>query len=183
MGMRGQRPNVRNKYPEPELEQKPIKVKRKIDNTTHHNLCCIAAKWLQGRWSKSKPYADYATVELVTQGWENTDVFGWNCQYSTMIEIKVSRSDFLKDKDKKCRVDWYGSVGNYKYYCCPEGVIKENDLPDKWGLLYVKDGKVEIIKLAEPQETNIETERYIFNSIFRREGINKKVFNYRRYEK
>lgn len=31
-------------------------------------------------------------------------------------------------------------VGNYRYYLCPTGVIKEEELPENWGLL-VWDGR------------------------------------------
>lgn len=154
------------------------KPKRCKDNETHHKICCVVGKWLQGRWSGKKPYAHYVAVELVTQGCENTDVFGFNPMYSTMIEVKVSKSDFLKDKHKYANV--VGRVGDYKYYCCPTNVIKIDDLPDKWGLLYINENdKIEIIKIAEETKSNSYTEHAIICSIMRREGIKNQVFNYR----
>ena len=162
-----------------EVVTPPAKQKQKRDNTTHHTLCCLAAKWLQGRWSDGKPFAHYAAVELVTQGCENTDVFGFNPMYSTMIEVKISRADFLRDKQKYC--EQVGRVGDFKYYCCPEGVIKIDDLPEKWGLIYVTGGnKIQLIKKAEMTETNTYTEHAIICSIMRREGIKNQVFNYRK---
>ena len=176
MGKIGLRESERNNISSP-----ITKPKRKRDNTTHHQMCCQVAKWLQGRWSGKKPYAHYVAVELVTQGYENTDVFGFNPTYSTMIEIKVSRTDFLRDKQKYSNK--FGRVGDYKYYCCPKDIIKVNDLPDKWGLLYIDDnGEIDLIKMADETDTNLYTERSIICSIMRREGIKKQVFNYRNNE-
>jgi hypothetical protein len=28
-------------------------------------------------------------------------------------------------------------MGNYRYFACPAGMLASQDLPDKWGLLYV----------------------------------------------
>jgi hypothetical protein len=53
---------------------------------------------------------------------------------------------------------------------CPEGIISESELPDKWGLAYVTDkGKVKVIKHTYIKDTrkskfkdiNTENERYL----------------------
>ncbi|GAR62494.1 hypothetical protein NGUA15_04308 [Salmonella enterica] len=51
------------------------------------------------------------------------------------MEVKVSRSDFLRDKHKPHRQ--HGELVDYHYYMCPEGSINISDLPDRWGLLWV----------------------------------------------
>ncbi|EEO7295542.1 hypothetical protein G6599_004807, partial [Salmonella enterica] len=59
-------------------------------------------------------------------------------------EVKVSRSDFLRDKHKPHRQR--GGLGDYRYYMCPEGIINISDLPDRWGLLWVnKRGHVKLM--------------------------------------
>ncbi len=35
-------------------------------------------------------------------------------------------------------------LGNYRYYLCPEGVIDESEIPDKWGLLLYEGVKPQI---------------------------------------
>ncbi|EBA4459058.1 adenylosuccinate synthase [Salmonella enterica] len=69
--------------------------------------------------------------------------WGWNgC--SVLVEVKVSRSDFLRDKHKPHRKS--GGMGDYRYYMCPEGIINISDLPDRWGLLWVnKRGHVKLV--------------------------------------
>ena len=34
-------------------------------------------------------------------------------------------------------------MGTYRFYMCPPGIIKVEDLPDKWGLLYVHAKKIQ----------------------------------------
>ncbi len=64
------------------------------------------------------------------------------------FEIKISRSDFNRDKKKgrygRNKFDRYSeeqkhlrsSHPNYFSYVCPEGMIKENEIPDFAGLWY-----------------------------------------------
>ena len=41
-------------------------------------------------------------------------------------------------------------MGQLRYYFCPLGVIRPEDLPPKWGLLYVDRGKVTIERGPDP---------------------------------
>lgn len=54
---------------------------------------------------------------------------------TVLVECKVSRSDFFADSSKPHR--YSGGVGNWRYYMAPEGVIRLDDLPPKWGLIEV----------------------------------------------
>ena len=52
-------------------------------------------------------------------------------------------------------------MGNCRFYLCPEGLIKEEELPDKWGLLYEKNGKIRTIREAKRfTDCNIQAELY-----------------------
>ena len=66
-------------------------------NSLHYKLCCEGAKWL-----RKQDYASYkiVVVELICIGAENPDVWGTNGFNSTLIEVKTSRADFLKDRKK-----------------------------------------------------------------------------------
>lgn len=36
-------------------------------------------------------------------------------------------------------------MGTYRFYLCPSGVITKDDLPEKWGLIWVNEkGKVQM---------------------------------------
>jgi hypothetical protein len=64
-----------------------------------------------------------------------------------MIECKVSRSDFLNDKKKVSRTHPVTGMGRERFYMCPSGLIREDELPEKWGLIYVSDkGRTRTVK-------------------------------------
>lgn len=129
----------------------------------------------------------YVAVEIITQGMECTDVYGTSGWQSTIIEVKTSRADFKKDSKKKIRNEQFKkySVGNYRYYLAPKGIIKPDELGDNWGLLEWDEETDEIllIKKSEYRECNNFGDLTILCSIMRREGIKKQVFNYRERNK
>jgi len=71
-------------------------------------------------------------------GWcsERCDAILFDSGSSYLIETKISRGDFLADFKKAHRQEGCG-IGNYRYYACPTGLIKPEELPEKWGLIYV----------------------------------------------
>jgi len=106
---------------------------------THKELVQVAYKWLLKNGG-----VGFAFKELYSTAAEIPDVIGFDSWKSVVIEVKVSRSDFLNDKKKKHRAK---GMGNYRLFCCPTGLIKMEELPDKWGLIYVNEkGKTTCIK-------------------------------------
>ena len=87
---------------------------------------------------------------------------------------------FLGRRKKSFRQQPEDGVGAFRYYCCPEGLINETDLPDKWGLLWEKDGVITIVKSAERQQQNAQGEITILASIMRREGVKPRLFDYKK---
>lgn len=86
----------------------------------------------------------------------------------------------LADAKKSFRQQPEEGVGAFRYYCSPEGLITEVDLPDKWGLLWEKDGVITVVKDAERQQQNAQGEITILASIMRREGVKPRLFDYRK---
>ncbi|WP_083858497.1 GIY-YIG nuclease family protein [Psychroflexus torquis] len=112
------------------------------------------------------PAIDMKTVES-----EQPDVIGWADFCNVMIEVKVGKGNFIKDCKKPFRKCSEKGVGEYRYYFCPSGLIKESELPENWGLLYLNDeNKIEIIKVALIQEANLKAERNILISLIRGQG-------------
>lgn len=75
-----------------------------------------------------------------TGGWnggEYVDGVAINSDAVYVIEAKVSRADFLADRKKPHRADPAYGLGQYRYYACPEGMIKPEELPERWGLIYI----------------------------------------------
>lgn len=177
MGVKGRRP-----YDEKTKPIIPISNRSRKENTQHRELCISSAKWL--RRSKSRGHScPYVVVELVTVAQESPDVFGWNYWATVLIEVKVSRSDFLADAKKQFRQHPEEGVGAFRYYCSPEGLIKETDLPTNWGLLWDIEGKIELIKEAKRQQSSAQAEITILSSVMRREGVKAKLFDYRKTKK
>lgn len=116
---------------------------------THSELNAIAVKWLLRPVSGKGPNCQVAFQEVSdTSGRERCDAWGWSWGYppcSVLVEVKVSRSDFLADRKKPHRQEGCG-VGTYRYFMCPEGLITIDDLPERWGLLWVnKRGHVKVM--------------------------------------
>ncbi|MDR1695599.1 MAG: hypothetical protein LBR69_03070 [Endomicrobium sp.] len=56
-----------------------------------------------------------------------------------LIEAKVSMEDFKRDKKKDFRIYPEKGVGTFRLYAAPEGLLKLEDLPEKWGLIEVNE--------------------------------------------
>ena len=149
---------------------------------THRNLCVKAAKYLRNQGVQPYHRNQYAVCELERVG-ECPDAFGWGNSSTQLIEVKVSRSDFLSDKKKHWRRYSCLGLGRYRSYLCPEGLIKAVDLPKNWGLLYINE-KGDITKVVEPQaqESHHMEEINLITSILRREGIRPRTFSYKKYK-
>ena len=73
-------------------------------------------------------------------------------------------------------------IGDYRYYLCPYGVIKTEELPPHWGLLYYENDKITKIQAAEMQSSDKRMDIFVMMSIMRREGLLCKTYNYRKNE-
>lgn len=144
---------------------------------THIELCTMAAKWLRRGGRTDKLTCPSVSVEPFSPNVsERPDVFGWNYWTTAMIECKVSRSDFLADAKKQFRTNPTDGIGEYRFYCCPYGVINESDIPDGWGLLWLVENKIVQIRPAERQKANSRNEFHILASLMRKQGLNPQLF-------
>ena len=149
---------------------------------THRNVCLKAANYLRKKGIHGFHKAQYSVCELERCG-ESPDAFGWGGSSTQLIEVKISRQDFLSDKKKLWRNNPAYGLGRYRSYLCPINLIKPEELPERWGLLYIDErGKITQIVEAEPQECNHIEEINLITSILRREGIKPKMFSYKVYK-
>lgn len=105
-------------------------------NMTHSQLVEIAHKWVL-----KKASCGAAFKELKTGGTsEIPDVISFGSgSHSVMVECKISRSDFIRDKRKQHKT----RMGKYRFYCVPKGLLNIRDLPEGYGLIEVNEkGKV-----------------------------------------
>lgn len=140
---------------------------------THKELCIIGAKILKTKFKCTVSINECVSLK------ENPDVLGFRYSYgygdyegSILLEAKTSRSDFKADSKKLFRQNPETGIGNWRFYICPTDLIKPNELPPKWGLIYVNEkGNTKIIvdpykdKSTRRQNKftkfNSEAERYI----------------------
>jgi hypothetical protein len=105
----------------------------------HHTLCLLAEKFLKAQ-NFGVVFRD--GFKAITYNGEQPDAIGFRSNTSCLIEVKVSRADFLRDKLKTFRANPELGVGSWRFYLCPPGIITIDDLPEGWGLLYAVEGKI-----------------------------------------
>lgn len=123
---------------------------------THTECVQASERWLI-------PKMDVTLPEFFTWNSELADVIGFrNGGESTMIECKVGRGDFLKDKAKMFRRVPSKGMGMYRYYSCPAGLIKPHELPEGWGLIYIyPSGFTKRIVESKRHDRNIKAEHHL----------------------
>lgn len=125
---------------------------------THAELVARAGAWLRAKGCK------IVFTELVTLQGETPDAIGWRDSGGTsfLIECKTSRADFHADKHKPHRrADAEGiarAMGRFRYYLCPAGVLRVEDLPPRWGLLWCHPKKIELVHGKDPVRYDVVPE-------------------------
>jgi len=137
----------------------------------HIELVERGAKWLCNQ--KGKVYSSpIILTEFCSYAKEIPDIIGMSHWQTTVIECKVSLSDFRADLKKEHR-NHKDSLGNWRFYLCPTGLIPLSIIPDDWGLLYCGEKQIKVIKQpVEHNEPEIRQEEYqILYSIARRASL------------
>lgn len=135
---------------------------------THSKLVEYAATWLRSRCS-------IVITEVASGAGEEPDAIGFKGSQSVLIECKASRNDFLSDSKKYYRRDPERGMGDNRYYCCSKGLIKETELPEKWGLIEIDPDKKRkiIVKLwSEYFKKSANKEIALLISVIRKIGQN-----------
>ena len=160
-----------------EAETPASSTSERPEHSEHERLVSIAHSWLLNTKGCS-----FAFAELVTYASETPDAIGWRGSSSVtmLVECKATRADFLADRKKVFRRDPVRGMGSYRFYMCPEGLISAAELPDRWGLVYVKpNGRARQIvgpkgncyRPSDPfrfKDKNINGERIMMSSALRR---------------
>jgi hypothetical protein len=147
---------------------------------THRELCFKAAKYLKNKGIQPFHKCHYVVCDFERIG-ECPDAYGFGSCSTQLIEVKVSRADFLSDKHKPWRREPERGLGRFRSYMCPSGVIKPSDIPVNWGLLWVDEtGKIEVKVKPEFQESDQGEEMRVLLSILRRENVKPQIFSYKK---
>ena len=125
---------------------------------THPQLVDLAVKWLR-RYRCGVVLSEQACVSG-----EMPDAIGWKrACHSVVVECKVSRADFLADRDKPFRKDPKKALGCERFYLASPGLIRKEELPHGWGLLEVFNRSVQV---AHESDKNLRSQfgfRYEMN--------------------
>lgn len=139
---------------------------------THSKLVKRMAQWL-----KNSKRNTVVISELATRNSETPDVIGWiGGAASTLIECKVSRSDFLSDKKKIFRKYADMGMGDKRYFATPKGLLSPDEVPDGWGLLEVRAHSVREVKKPIPMTADKRNECTMLMSALRRLEISTAVY-------
>lgn len=106
---------------------------------THDELCNIACNFLQREGFK---VAFNDRFRARTQYGELPDAIGFRSGASCLIEVKCSRADLLADRKKQFRIAPEKGMGDWRFFLSEPGIVEIPDLPEGWGLLHVKGGRV-----------------------------------------
>lgn len=108
---------------------------------THARLVAKAIAWL-----RSYRCGVVLSEQALSSG-EMPDAIGWkgDC-HSVLVECKVSRPDFLADREKAWRKKPETGVGCERFYLAPRGLIHTDELPAGWGLLEYHNRRIEKLR-------------------------------------
>lgn len=116
---------------------------------THAQLVQKAVSWL-----RSYRCGVVLSEQACVSG-EMPDAIGWKqACHSVLVECKVSRADFLVDRQKPFRLKPEKGVGSERFYLTPPGLVKVEELPAGWGLLEYRRGRIELL---HPSAKNLRT--------------------------
>lgn len=124
---------------------------------THEQLVDVAAKWLRGHAliNGRKVKCGIVASEIRTRVDESPDAIGWySGSHTVIVECKVSRSDYYRDKSKWFRKKPQYGAGKYRYYLTPSGLLIPKGLPEGWGLLEWDGKRVAVVLEATKQLQN-----------------------------
>ncbi len=86
---------------------------------------------------------------------EMPDAIGWKrACHSVLVECKISRADFLADREKPFRRKQEFGLGCERFYLTPADMLRPEELPAGWGLLECHNRK---IRLLQPAAKNLRT--------------------------
>ena len=111
---------------------------------THEKLVSTAVAWLR-RYG-----CGVVLSEQSCASGETPDAIGWKrACHSVIVECKISRADFLADREKPFRQNPKVAMGCERYYLAPGGLIAAKELPEGWGLLQLRGREIEIARSSE----------------------------------
>ena len=135
----------------------------KNEDLTHEDLRKRAVKWLTGQ------HCGVVLSEMVSAAWETPDAIGWRAGYSMLVECKVSRADFFRNRDKHTLQR--GGMGRERYFLVPPKLVRAEDMTidfQGYGLLWAEPDRILLKVPAVPRDTDKDREIAMLTSALRR---------------
>lgn len=89
--------------------------------------------------------------------YQEPDAIGWrNNGASILVECKASRSDFFADRKKFHNVA-NCSMGSYRFYLTPAGLVRPAEVPEPWGLLEIHGARVHQVHRPLKEQAPVAT--------------------------
>lgn len=134
---------------------------------THAELVRRAVRWLRSHHRCSIVYA-----EIVTGAPETPDAIGWRMGFSRLVEVKVSRSDFHRDRHKPHASHPERGMGSQRWYLVPAGLVRPDEVPEWYGLAYAHARRIEVVRAAPERERwDAHREAQVLTSAIRRHEL------------
>ena len=151
-------------------------------NLRHEELLKTAAKFIKNKGLAHFGKSPYVVCNY-NDAMEPIDVFGFGGSCTQVIKVITTHMELNLDLERAYRKCPKYGVGEFRSYLCPNGLLNKEDIPKNWGLLWC-DNKGKIIEILNPQkqEENKAQEAKIIKSLLRRNGINPKIFDYKKYK-
>ena len=116
---------------------------------THAQLVAKAVAWLRSY------RCGVVLSEQACLSGEMPDAIGWKrACHSVLVECKISRADFLVDRDKPFRRKQELGLGCERFYLTLAAMVHLEELPPGWGLLECHNRKIKIVR---PAAKNLRT--------------------------
>lgn len=133
---------------------------------THADLVLRAARWLRNTKGCTVVFTEFTATRA-----EAPDAIGFQNERSILVECKVSRSDFAAEKNKAARRSPERGMGAERYYLVPAGLMHARELPEKWGLLWIRDGHIQVVRKSRgfPERARINEIRFLVSMLHRAE--------------
>lgn len=95
---------------------------------------------------------------------ETPDAIGWKrACHSVVVECKISRADFLVDREKPFRAKPEIGMGCERYYLTPDGMLRPKEIPPGWGLLELRGREVAQVVASPGKLRSAKGFRYEMN--------------------
>ncbi len=125
---------------------------------THSQLVQKAVAWLRSY------RCGVVLSEQACLSGEMPDAIGWKrACHSVLVECKVSRADFLADRDKPFRSKQELGLGCERFYLTPPTLIHLDELPPGWGLLEWHNRRMRLLHSAAKNLRTATGFRYEMN--------------------